>query len=266
MKLLIDAGNSRTKWAWCPPSFTLKLGNDSACAIHTLENTHWLEGHPSAQLLRDAIGQADEIWLSNVAGERWLQAFPVIPKILHVIQSAASALGMRNHYTVPAQLGSDRWCSVLAVWQQYAQSALVVTAGTAMTIDALNAGHEGADFLGGSIQPGLRLMWQSLQQGAAQLDYAYPENMELDGFAQNSQQAMWLGCVQALTSAIIAQHTRLSEHSSTAPLLLLSGGDAQLLHRYLPHALSSQAIIVDNLVLKGLACLAENTEMKSTDQ
>jgi type III pantothenate kinase len=219
----------------------------------------WLEREPSADLLRDAIGQADEVWLSNVAGERWLQALPAIPDTFHVVQSTASALGVRNHYTVPLQLGSDRWCSILAVWQHYARSALVVTAGTAMTIDALNLGNEGADFLGGSIQPGLRLMWQSLQQGAAQLDYAYPENIKPDGFALNSQQAMWLGCVQAMTAALVAQYSRLSEMTANAPLLILSGGDAQLLHRYLPHTLSAQAIIVDNLVLKGLACLARNT-------
>lgn len=260
MRLLIDAGNSRTKWAWSPPSFTLKLDNDAAWVIHTLENTQWSEGHPLAQSLRDAIAGADEVWLSNVAGQRWWQALPAVPDTLHVVQSAASALGVRNHYTVPAQLGSDRWCSVLAAWRQYAQSALVVSAGTAMTIDALSVRHEDADFLGGSIQPGLRLMWQSLQQGAAQLDYAFPENVQLDAFAQNSQQAMWQGCVQGLTASIATQYARLSEETGTSPLLLLSGGDAQLLHGYLPHTLSSQAIIVDNLVLKGLACLAEDTD------
>lgn len=261
MKLLIDAGNSRTKWAWCPPSFTLKLGNDAAWAIHTLDNAQWYESHlqerMAAQSLRDAIIQAEEVWISNVAGDRWLQALPAIPERLHVIQSTPSALGVRNHYTVPGQLGSDRWCSVIAAWQQYAHSALVVTAGTAMTIDALSAGHNGADFLGGSIQPGLRLMWQSLQQGAAQLDYAFPESNPLDAFAQNSQQAMWQGCVQALIAAIETQYARLSAKTGASPLLLLGGGDAQLLHRYLPDALSSQAIIVDNLVLKGLACLAK---------
>jgi type III pantothenate kinase len=129
-----------------------------------------------------------------------------------------------------------------------------------MTIDALLVNNHEADFLGGSIQPGLRMMWQSLQQGAAQLDYSYPEVIAWQDFARNSQQAMWLGCVQALTAAIAIQYTRLSDQTGTTPLLLLSGGDAQLLHRYLPHALSAQAIIVDNLVLKGLACLAENTD------
>ena len=129
-----------------------------------------------------------------------------------------------------------------------------------MTMDVLKATDKGANFLGGTIQPGLRLMWQSLQQGAAQLDYSYAEGIAWQDFALNSQQAMWLGCVQALTAPIAMQYARLSEQAGTPPLLLLSGGDAQLLRRYLSHALSAQAIIVDNLVLKGLACLARNTD------
>lgn len=255
MKLLIDAGNSRTKWAWCPA-----FGDDTSWQVHALDNAQWFESQ-SSSLLNDAIAQADEIWLSNVAGERWLQALPAMPETFHLVQSTASALGVRNHYTVPGQLGSDRWCSLLAVWQCYAQSALVVTAGTAMTMDTLQTTEKGADFLGGTIQPGLRLMWQSMQRGAAQLAYDYPAYTDpLDGFARDSQQAMWVGCVQAMSAAIAAQYARLSSSSGAPPLLLLSGGDAQLLHRYLPHALSAQAIIVDNLVLKGLACLARNTD------
>ncbi len=256
MKLLIDAGNSRTKWAWCPSSF----GDDASWQFHAVENAEWLAASGKAESLRQAVIEADQVWLSNVAGERWLQALPTMMKSLYAVQATSAALGLRNHYSQPAQLGSDRWCSLLAVWRQFGQSALVVTAGTAMTIDALQVSEHEANFLGGSIQPGLRMMWQSLQQGAAQLDYAYPEDMPWEAFARNSQQAMWLGCVQALIAAIAMQYARLSDQAGRLPLLLLSGGDAQLLCRYLPHALSAQAIIVDNLVLKGLACLAENTD------
>jgi type III pantothenate kinase len=255
VKLLIDAGNSRTKWAWSPAA-----GDDTSWQVHTLENAQWFAASSEAESLRQAVMEADQVWLSNVAGERWLQGLPAMVKSLHMIQPEGSALGLKNHYSHPAQLGSDRWCSLLSAWKQFSQSALVVTAGTAMTIDALLVNNHEADFLGGSIQPGLRLMWQSLQQGAAQLDYSYPEDIEWQHFARNSQQAMWLGCVQALTAAIAMQYAGLSEQAGTPPLLLLSGGDAQLLRRYLPHTLSAQAIIVDNLVLKGLACLARNTD------
>ncbi|MFD0930768.1 type III pantothenate kinase [Methylophilus glucosoxydans] len=262
MKLLIDAGNSRTKWAWCPE----QSSQPTALQINTLDNQDWFEGTAQAQALHAAIAKASRIYLSNVAGERWLQALPERDQRLQAIVATSLSLGLQNSYSQPAQLGSDRWCSLLAVWRSEGKSALVVSAGTAMTMDALLVKQEvkqelkqaQAMFAGGSIQPGLRLMWQSLQQGAAQLDYAYPDlDAGTDGFAQNSQHAMWVGCVQALAASVAAQYARLCQQLDHVPLLFMSGGDADLIARYLPHALSAQAIIVDNLVLKGLACLAK---------
>lgn len=254
MKLLIDAGNSRTKWAWCPE----QSSQPTALQINTLDNQDWFEGTAQAQALHAAIAKASQIYLSNVAGERWLQALPERDQRLQAIVATSLALGLQNSYSQPSQLGGDRWCSLLAVWRSEGQSALVVSAGTAMTMDALVIKQAQAMFAGGSIQPGLRLMWQSLQQGAAQLDYAYPDlETGTDSFAQNSQHAMWVGCVQALAASVAAQYARLCQQLDHVPLLFMSGGDADLIARYLPHALSAQAIIVDNLVLKGLACLAE---------
>ncbi len=258
MKLLIDAGNTRIKWAWWPQD---SLHASTAWQVHALDYQQWLHGDAEAARLLQAIAQAGQVWLSNVAGSGWMQALPDLDDKLQLVQSAAAALEVKNSYQQPSQLGSDRWCSVLAAWRQFGQSALVVTAGTALTIDALMVSKAGASFAGGTIQPGLHLMWQSLQQGAAQLDYAYPlEQAALPGFAQDSQQAMWLGCVQALAASVAAQFERMASLADSAPLLVLTGGDASLLHRYLPDTLSAQAIIVDNLVLKGLACLAENTD------
>lgn len=254
MKLLIDAGNSRTKWAWCPDDL-LQL---AALQINTFDNQDWFEGAASAQALQSAMAVADQVYLSNVAGERWLQRLPELGQRLQRIVATQSAMGLQNTYSQPAQLGSDRWCSLLAVWHREEKSALVVSAGTAMTMDALMVKQGEAIFAGGSIQPGLRLMWQSLQQGAAQLDYAYPSGQTAEsGFANNSQQAMWLGCVQALAASVAAQYDRLCQRLDHAPLLHISGGDADLIARYLPHRLSAQAIIVDNLVLEGLAWLAK---------
>ncbi|MGP1717724.1 MAG: type III pantothenate kinase [Methylophilus sp.] len=263
MKLLIDAGNTRTKWAWCPEK---PLALDMHLEMVALETQLWLHDSacPDSQALKAAIALADEIWVSNVAGADWLQSLANVKEKVILIKATPAILGLNNSYSLPAQLGSDRWCSLLAVWRLHKQDALVVTAGTAMTMDALvtqtEAAERTATFTGGSIQPGLSLMWQSLQQGTAQLDYEYPHNSGLsNGFARNSQQAMWAGCVQALIAPMASQFTQLQALTQgRQPALVLSGGDAIILQRYLPDALSLNAIIVDNLVLKGLACLAES--------
>ncbi len=263
MKLLIDAGNTRTKWAWCPEK---PLSLDMHLQMVALENQLWLQdgGCADSQALQRALSQAQEIWVSNVAGAGWLESLDAVKEKVTLIKATTNALGLNNSYSMPAQLGSDRWCSLVAVWRLHKQDALVVTAGTAMTMDALvilpEAEERTATFNGGSIQPGLNLMWQSLQQGTAQLDHEYPHNTGLaNGFARNSQQAMWAGCIQALIAPMASQFMQLqSMTSGRQPSLVLSGGDAMMLQRYLPDALSLNAIIVDNLVLKGLACLAES--------
>lgn len=269
MKLLIDAGNTRTKWAWLPEQ---PLTFEMHLQTMTLENQQWLENSESAdaQALLAAMEQAGEIWLSNVAGATWLAKLIDVSSVknkLKLVKASSSSLGLLNGYSMPAQLGSDRWCSLLATWYLLRKDTLVVTAGTAMTMDALIVGADAekgtaAMFAGGSIQPGLGLMWRSLQQGTAQLDFDYPRQADLSGgFARNSQQAMWAGCIQAMIAPINEQFNRLQALTQErVPSLILSGGDAHILQGYLPDALSVHAIIVDNLVLKGLACLAESAQ------
>lgn len=261
MILLIDAGNTRIKWICLPADAAMLAESLQADAIHTIDNTMLAS---AGKALQADLQRASAIWLCSVAGavlNDWL-ATCVFNAPLHRIQACASALGVDNGYTQPAQLGSDRWCSLLAVWQQYRCSALVVNAGTALTIDSLSACAQtntvqAARFMGGSIQPGLQLMWRSLQQGTAQLDYALPGQQPWQGWATDSQHAMWQGCLNALLGAIIWRYQQFSAQLPAPPKLILSGGDAALLYAQLPSALAVQAIIVDNLVLSGLAALAD---------
>lgn len=255
--LLIDAGNSRIKWAWRPA----QPNQDAQWQVQALSHAQWQQSGLEAQPLLQAVAAAGQVWLCNVAGQQWLQRLPVTRAPYQLVQASAMALGVENSYLVPAQLGSDRWCSVLAAWRLFGRTALVVTAGTALTIDVLAVKPGRVVFMGGTIQPGLRLMWQSLQQGAAQLDYAFPQSVSSpSGLAQDSQQAMWLGCMQALSAAVVMQYERLCQQHEQRPALILTGGDVGLLKQSLPAALAAQVIIVDNLVLKGLACLAEHTD------
>ncbi len=262
MTLLIDAGNTLIKWAWQPDASSTSV---AAWTVHGVDHASWRAGTPQAQALHAAWQAAQQVYVCNVAGNDWLQYAQAAASPCQQIQASAQALGVINGYERPAQLGSDRWCSALAVWQHYAQPALVVTAGTAMTLDVLLREGAGAVFAGGSIQPGLRLMWQSMQHGAAQLHYDVPSSDEAppgeraQTFARNSQQAMWQGCVQALAASVAAQFERVCAVSAQPPLLILSGGDAALIMRYLPAPLAAQAIIVDNLVLKGMAALASHS-------
>lgn len=259
MILLIDAGNTRTKWTWAaiPPAASLPV-------VNAFENTVFFNLEPVPEFT-EAVARASQIMISNVAGQRWLarwQQFQVSARVQFVTAPEEDA-GLVNGYQHAAQLGSDRWLVLLAVWRHYClpagRSALVASAGTALTLDALQVSHDGqtATFIGGSIQPGLQLMWRSLQQGAAQLDYPPETTVAHSGFAVNTPQAMLQGCMLAISGAVMQQYDKLAAQLPAPPLLVLTGGDAEALYARLPATCASQAMMVSDLVLTGLAILAE---------
>src|SRR5690606_1760176 len=96
------------------------------------------------------------------------------------IQGEPQAAGVRNAYDNPAQLGADRWVSMLGLAQHASASApsILATFGTATTIDTLCPVHDASApdtrfrFAGGMIFPGPALMRSSLATGTARLPQA----------------------------------------------------------------------------------------------
>jgi type III pantothenate kinase len=157
---------------------------------------------------------------------------------------------VKSTYANPRQLGVDRWMGLIAARQRSQAPTLVVSAGTAMTVDALSA--DGV-FLGGLIVPGVALMQQALRQGTARV-------AEGDGtwqaFPRTTADAVQSGIVTALCGAIQLQHARLAEIAGGVPRCLLTGGDADKL---MPHlALSVEH--VPALVLEGMERVAKEDE------
>jgi pantothenate kinase type III len=131
---------------------------------------------------------------------------------------------------------------------------LVVNAGTAITVDALNADGE---FLGGTIMPGLGLMMQLLKANAALLNVDINVAGDRD-FPVRTSDAMHMGCMNAAVGAIATMAANLAKHCSAMPEVVLSGGDAEVLKnalRQVPFAnLHVKSVIMtENLVLQGLA-------------
>lgn len=251
MKLLIDAGNTRIKWA-------LVRGKDWLC-----------DGDlPTGQadgLARDIAGQAArqrpgtdlndirQIWASNVAGEECARHIRDIAAGISVqprfIVAQEMQCGVRNGYSNPSQLGSDRWAALIAAWRLVQRECLVVNSGTATTIDALNAQGE---FVGGLIMPGVELMQHSLVAATGQLKQAHGEYVR---FPLNSADALFSGAIQASCGAIERQYNLLGDDS--APVIL-SGGAARVLQPRLDQKrFGAPPRIVDNLVLQGLLLMVQ---------
>lgn len=92
----------------------------------------------------------------------------------HVVFEGLELLQFENRYAQPEQLGADRWVSGLGLAAQGmlapGETHMVVSAGTATTVDLIKADHRRAVFLGGWILPGIQLMNDALRVNTRDLD------------------------------------------------------------------------------------------------
>lgn len=236
-RIFIDCGNTRLKWAVAEDG-TWRARGDG-------DYSDW-------SALTEQISAGGVVHIASVAAaahERTLAALLAdAGNETFWLSSSPEFDGIRNTYHEPAQLGVDRWMAIIAARQHTRAPLLVVSAGTALTVDAVSS--EGV-FLGGLIVPGLRLMMRALADGTARI--ADGVHGHWRAFPRNTADAVRSGAVAALCGAIGQQHTRLAAAEGTSPACLLTGGDATAI---LPH-LPFPAEHVPALVLEGIARVAE---------
>ena len=230
MILAIDAGNTRIKWGVFENKW-LAQGEIAHDQIATL-----------SEVCKDYKPQ--QAVISNVAGNEIKQALQQHLQLGTLwVNASKQSCGVTNSYQTPEQLGSDRWAALIACWQLKKAACVVVSVGTAVTIDALSSN---AEFLGGLIVPGLRLMQTTLAVNTAKLALLEGTHQT---FPQNTGDAIYSGSLQAIAGAVLQMHSDLKNREKTAPLLLLTGGDALQLQ---PLLADKGAKVVENLVLDGL--------------
>jgi type III pantothenate kinase len=242
MRLLaIDVGNTRLKWALFLGGIIRDHGALVLEEISTLNDTQW-----------KLLPRPDRIIGSNVAGEAvrhrvedQLARWAVDPEW---IAAHAAECGVVNGYDRPALLGPDRWAALIAARRRVPHGpCLVITVGTAVTVDALD---DKGTFLGGLIVPGFGLMLDALEAGTAGL--RVPSG-DFQTFPTNTSNALMSGGVHALAGAAERMARLLSERTGHTPRVLLSGGAAPKLAPHLQFAYT----MIDNLVLEGLARIAD---------
>jgi len=239
--LLLDAGNSRIKWALVEGGQIVQQG---AAGI-----AEW----PMLRQAFATLPQPHKILVSNVVGEeaaRQLRAACAAWDCpVEFIGAQAEQCGVCNGYERPAQLGSDRWAALIAAWHHERAACLVVSCGTATTIDVLS---DKGEFLGGLILPGLDMMRRSLAAGTAQLEMDEGSWRE---FPRNTADAIASGAIQATVGAILRQHELLGVPAARC---LLSGGAADSVQAHIGLPL----LRVDNLVLQGLHIIGQESLSK----
>lgn len=243
MSLYLDIGNSRLKWK--------SQGDD---VIHLAQSLEALEQQWSAASEGYNPGK---IIACNVRGEEFAN------KVAHIAHScfalgiewqhsSAKACGVKNAYTSPGDLGTDRWVALIAGRALYPESAcIIVDAGTAITIDLLD---EAGNHQGGVIMPGIRLMLESLNTAEQLSPDLNVRDRPAQALARSTRDAILSGVHYAVSGgvkAVIEQQAHLINVKIDEIPIIMTGGDADML----PLA-PLQIVFKPGLVLEGLAVLA----------
>lgn len=255
--LLLDSGNSALKWVLVTPDGRIGPSHGSVrnaapaemlpgllreWNAHAAAPVHAAFGcGVSAPVLMRAIEQA--VARTYGVGVEWFESQP---------HFAYRGVRLRNGYRDPSQLGVDRWHSLLAARAGYpGRSLVVITAGTATTIDGVTMD---GDFVGGAIAPGVRMMFDALARGTANLPLSKGNAVS---FPDNTDDAIATGVIGAQLG-LIERFLRSFRADHGDPQIILSGGYAQKLAPYVGIGTSLPAVTrEENLVLRGVLLRAQ---------
>ncbi len=244
MRLLLDLGNTRLKWAWrgSAPAWLAHGAMEWSDDLAALAEAAWAGLPRPAQVVVASVVDGGR---ERQVGAIVQQAFAVAPSW---VRTPASACGVRNAYAEPQRLGVDRFLAMVAAHAGGASPCVLASAGTALVLGALAAAGR---HLGGLVAPGVQLMQRSLLDATAQV------RPQRDGdvleLADNTAHAVASGCWRAAAALIERFHSHMRPRLGGTPALLLDGGDAP---RLAP-LLSLPVQLTRDSVLRGLALWAD---------
>lgn len=240
--LLIDVGNSRTKWILAEDGHVRGAARAVGHGDITALYDEWDGLRVPPQRIRGvAVGGAGMVdAIDEWIADRWGLA----PQWL---QTPALGGGIRIAYSDPAQLGTDRWLAMVGARAADYLPACLVDCGSAITLDVVDSDgrHQG-----GLIMPGLAAQ----RTGIARVAPALPA-VELSTRApfltDNTHDALTSGYLHGTAMALQGLIRRAIAGSPERLTPLFTGGDATLLARYL----DMDVRLRPDLVFEGIAAL-----------
>lgn len=123
------------------------------------------------------------------------------------------------------ETGVDRVLNVAAAYEQMGKACVVVSSGTAITVDVCN---DQGEFLGGAIAPGVAMQLDALKERTARLPRVVFQ-VPTGPFGRSTAEAIRQGIYHGIRGMV----KELTEQYATAlgqwPEIIATGGDAQVL-------------------------------------
>ena len=246
MFLLIDIGNTKTKWTLRDSKSIYK---QDTFLTEDIDQDHF-----------EFDEKIKKILISNVAGFEKEAILKIKLKKfsypIEFIKPHKTYKYLLNDYQDATKLGTDRWLSALSVSHDIKKTTVIASVGTAVTIDYVSYDQKTHQhtFKGGAILPGLHLTKNTLFNDTADLKNG-------EGVFQmppiDTANAIESGFILSVLGNI-KSFFELASNQSKDVVIILSGGDAGIIHEHMDESLRKYVSIKKDLVLEGLFVLAKS--------
>ena len=244
MILELDLGNTCWKWRLLEENSSRVLERGIA------ESGQWLSGRfpdswaskPSRVRIASVVGaQVEQALSASLSG--------YCSPSIEFARSSAECAGVRNGYVEPVRLGVDRWLMLLAAYREFQEPVLVVSAGSALTIDVVDraGGH-----CGGYIIPGPRLMAESLLRDTAGVRFTQRDSFGDLLFGLETDHCVHNGIAVAQVGAVKLAWKRAEAMLEDSLAVVVAGGYGEGLAASLGELGIHRAYLRKELVLDGL--------------
>jgi type III pantothenate kinase len=240
MRLEFDLGNTRIKWrvragAQVLVAGSLMTGEEFSILNELLASYKlMLIGAAAVSVVDDELENLLADWCHKNLG-----------LVLRFVRSETQLAGVVNGYENPSLLGADRWMGVVAAYGRYKGACVVVSCGTATTLDLVNAAGR---HMGGYIAPGYDLWHESLNLRTHAVNVVATEQLLRLNPGVDTQESVSNACAAMMQGLINNALCELAASSNDASInLVVTGGHAPKLISLYP-----QAILIPNLVMDGL--------------
>lgn len=251
--LTVDLGNSRLKACrWKPDGTSYESMGCWEDDVSELAGFRlWLRGWPKRCVALCSVGGA----------ERTRELLALLAEE-HARVFVEPDTGLENQCREPERVGADRIYSAAGAASLLGRSAIVVDAGTALTVDVVLVSGAAPAFLGGAIAPGPRLWARALADGTALLPLVEP-CPGVHALGQATEEAIRAGIAVGFRGAAAELVEQLARESGLGEAtVVLTGGARDFL--LVPQPFTRRPLdVVPDLVHRGLlAALRRSTDVR----
>lgn len=233
LKLIIDIGNTRTKFAIFQENKLLDLQIFDGPEFVFLEKILQTFPKIDASVLSSVRNYSAEF--DDALGRRGF----------YLKLDESTRLPFKNMYKTPHSLGKDRLAIVAGAKARFpGKNVLAVVAGTTITYDVINQYNE---YFGGAISPGIMMRFKALHTFTEKLPLIKPVEREISMIGDSTETAILSGVMNGLVAEVDGVIDEYRNQFNDLKVIL-GGGD----YKYFDKRLKNNIFAAPNIVLEGL--------------